>query len=213
MAGIQPCTLLPPTERSRNLTSGGEELRTRPGRVRLSYRYVGILFLSNPEMRGILSVSSFPNKQTVFSPDLFCGTDQKEGNEELHRTCVSAGSLNSAVGSHLEFGHKAGELLMPVVESGRRRDDQKGTPDVVSLCRERTENTSAGRKSQRKTALPDRDTSTPEMFPFPPEFHCGILTTESIHTRTPEGVTEGRRCSQKLHRTRFTCWTMDSSKV
>lgn len=36
--------------------------------------------------------------------------------------------------SHLEFGNKAGELLMPVVECGRRRDDQEWTPDVVSLC-------------------------------------------------------------------------------
>lgn len=35
---------------------------------------------------------------------------------------------------HLEFGHKASELLMPVVECGRRRDDQEWTPDVVSLC-------------------------------------------------------------------------------
>lgn len=35
--------------------------------------------------------------------------------------------------THLEFGHKAGELLVPVVERGGRRDDQERTPDVVSL--------------------------------------------------------------------------------
>lgn len=39
------------------------------------------------------------------------------------------------MGSHLEFGHEAGELLMPIVERGSGRDDQERTPDVVSLCR------------------------------------------------------------------------------
>lgn len=45
--------------------------------------------------------------------------------------------------SHLEFGHKAGELLVPVVERGCRGDDQERAPDVVSLCGNKEENTSS----------------------------------------------------------------------
>lgn len=57
------------------------------------------------------------------------------------QTCFSqvfppAFSLSSVMDPHLEFGHKAGELLVPVVERGCRRDDQEWPPDVVSLCRE-----------------------------------------------------------------------------
>lgn len=53
-------------------------------------------------------------------------------------------SLYRAVDSHLEFGHKAGEFLVPVVERGCRGDDQEWTPDVVSLCGNRKkENTSS----------------------------------------------------------------------
>lgn len=55
-----------------------------------------------------------------------------------------ARSLYRAVDSHLEFGHKAGEFLVPVVERGCRGDDQEWTPDVVSLCGNRKkENTSS----------------------------------------------------------------------
>lgn len=42
----------------------------------------------------------------------------------------------ATMGSHLEFWHKAGELLMPVVECRRWRDDQEWTPDVISLLQE-----------------------------------------------------------------------------
>lgn len=35
--------------------------------------------------------------------------------------------------AHLEFGHKAAELLVPVVECGCGRDDEERAPDVVSL--------------------------------------------------------------------------------
>ena len=45
--------------------------------------------------------------------------------------------LSSAADPHLKLGHKAGELLVPVVERGRRRDDKKWTPDVVFLHRNR----------------------------------------------------------------------------
>lgn len=51
--------------------------------------------------------------------------------------------------THLEFGHKAAELLVPVVECGRRRDDQEWTPDVVSLCRNREENTPSAAATRR----------------------------------------------------------------
>lgn len=44
--------------------------------------------------------------------------------------------LSTAMGSHLEFWHKAGELLMPVVECRCWRDDQEWTPDVISLLQE-----------------------------------------------------------------------------
>lgn len=45
------------------------------------------------------------------------------------------GFIQQIPASHLEFGHEAGKLLMPVIERGSWRDDQEGTPDVVPLCR------------------------------------------------------------------------------
>lgn len=42
-------------------------------------------------------------------------------------------SVSSAMDAHLEFGHKAAELLVPVVECGCGRDDEERAPDVVSL--------------------------------------------------------------------------------
>lgn len=42
-------------------------------------------------------------------------------------------SVSNALDAHLEFGHKAAELLVPVVECGCGRDDEEWAPDVVSL--------------------------------------------------------------------------------
>lgn len=50
--------------------------------------------------------------------------------------CFSVCARLATMGSHLEFWHKAGELLMPVVECRRWRDDQEWTPDVISLLQE-----------------------------------------------------------------------------
>lgn len=42
-------------------------------------------------------------------------------------------SVSSALDAHLEFRHKAAELLVPVVECGCGRDDEEWAPDVVPL--------------------------------------------------------------------------------
>lgn len=51
---------------------------------------------------------------------------------DVHPVQVFPGSALSW-NPHLEFGHEAGELLVPVVERGGGRDDQERAPDVVSL--------------------------------------------------------------------------------
>lgn len=57
-------------------------------------------------------------------------------------------SLSSVMDPHLEFGHKAGELLVPVVERWCGRDDQEWAPYVVSLCTE-TEKRKHGQLQQQ----------------------------------------------------------------
>lgn len=49
------------------------------------------------------------------------------------KDATAAGVSLHSCHTHLEFGDKAGELLMPVVECWGRGDDQEGSPDVFSL--------------------------------------------------------------------------------
>lgn len=49
------------------------------------------------------------------------------------RRCFLRHTVSNALDAHLEFGHKAAELLVPVVECGCGRDDEEWAPDVVSL--------------------------------------------------------------------------------
>lgn len=77
-----------------------------------------------------MHVSAKPDDDnTSYSEFVFRDSHRQDFAGVSSQRARSAAPLDA----HLEFGHKAAELLVPVVECGRGRDDEERAPDVVSL--------------------------------------------------------------------------------